>query len=76
VGLVLLGLLVKARTIAREKIAKIPLEQGEPALMAALKLQGQIQGLDLAIDAVFEIANYQTEEQDDDGYNTGSNAAA
>jgi len=44
--------------------------------MAALKLQGQIQGLDLAIDAVFEIANYQTEEQDDDGHDTGSRAAA
>lgn len=64
--LVLLGLLVNARTIDREKIAKIPLEHGESAVMTAIKLQGQIAGLDFAIDAIFEIANFNVEEKDDE----------
>lgn len=58
-----LGMLLKARTIMREKIAKIPLEQGELAVKQALKLQGQIGGIDLAIDIIFDIANFTEEEK-------------
>jgi hypothetical protein len=64
--MVLLGLLVKARTITRERIASIPLEQGDSAVKQALKLQGQMQGIDLAIDAIFDICNFELEEQTHD----------
>lgn len=60
-----LGRLVQARTIAREKIAKVPLEDGEKAVLQALKLQGQIAGIDLAIDIIFDIANFEEEVKQD-----------
>lgn len=68
-GLALLGLLVNGRTLVREKIAAIPLEEGEKAVMQALKLQGQMKGIDFAIDAVFEIVNFEEElkQENQDG---------
>jgi hypothetical protein len=59
-----LGLLVNGRTLVREKIAGVPLEEGEKAVMQALKLQGQMKGIDFAIDAVFEIANFTEEPKE------------
>lgn len=63
-ALATLGRLVQARTIAREKIAKVPLEEGEKSVFQALKLQGQIAGIDLAIDVIFDIANFEEEKAD------------
>lgn len=61
---VLLAELVRARTICREKLAEVPFEQGEKAVLMGIKLQGQMKGIDLAIDLIFEIANWQEEEHD------------
>jgi hypothetical protein len=47
--------------LQREKLAHVALEKDEERLMA-LKMQGQIKGLDLAIDIVFEIANFEEEK--------------
>lgn len=66
VGMVLLGKLVYARTICREKIALLPLEKGQEIVQQAIKLQGQLQGIDLAIDVIFDICNFEIEEQPDD----------
>lgn len=62
---VYLAELVRARTIIREKLSEVPFEQGEKAVLMGIKLQGQMKGIDLAIDLIFEIANWQQEEQDD-----------
>ena len=61
IGLVLLGQLVRARTVSREKLSQVPFERGQEAVNLALALQGQMKGFDLAIDLIFELANY-TEE--------------
>jgi len=60
-GLVLLAQLIRARTIAREKLAAIPLEEGQLAINKGLKLQGQMKGFDLAIDVIFDLANFEEE---------------
>lgn len=62
VGLVLLGQLLRARSLQRERLAHVALEKDEERLMA-LKMQGQIKGIDLAIDIIFEIANFEPEQQ-------------
>jgi hypothetical protein len=57
-GRVLLAEYIRARTIAREKLAQLPLENGQEAINVGLKLQGQMKGLDLAIDIIFDLANW------------------
>jgi hypothetical protein len=56
---------VRARTIIREKLSTVPFEEGEKAVLIGIKLQGQMKGVDLAIDLIFEIANWQQEEAQD-----------
>jgi hypothetical protein len=55
--------LIRARTIAREKLAQIPLEKGQEAVYMGVKLQGQIKGIDLAIDIIFDLANWAAIEE-------------
>jgi len=65
-GRVLLGELIRARTIAREKLAQLPLENGQEAINIGLKLQGQMKGLDLAIDIIFDLANWASTQEIND----------
>jgi hypothetical protein len=64
VFLVFLGQLLRARAIAKEKLLSVGLESDE-GVKKALLLQGQARGLDLAIDIVFDMANFGTEQEDD-----------
>lgn len=69
-GRVLLAELTRARTIAREKLAQLPLENGQEAINVGLKLQGQMKGLDLAIDIIFDLANWASTQETEDGRST------
>lgn len=61
--LVLLGMIVRSRTAAREQLALVPLEEGEPAVLRAIKKQGVILGLDLVIEHIFDVANHEESAQ-------------
>lgn len=58
VGLVLLGQLLRARDIAKENVITADLTSDHGRMMA-LRIQGQASGINLAIDTIFEIANYR-----------------
>lgn len=62
-GRAILGMFVRARTATRERLVEVPLEQGQTALNVGLKLQGQMKGLDLAIDIIFDLANFKAEDE-------------
>lgn len=64
--MVLLGQLLRAREIAREKIAKMDLVKDE-GVKSALRLQGQIAGIDLCIDEIFDLANVGYGDEDANG---------
>ena len=55
--LVLLGQFLRARDSAREIIAKADLVD-EKTRLKAIRIQGQMAGIDLCIDMVFDLANY------------------
>src|SRR5215813_407127 len=63
VMLVFLGQLQRARDICKEKMITADLAD-ERTRMRMLQLQGQAQGVLLAIETVFEIANFGTETED------------
>ena len=62
-GRALLGEMIRARTIAREKLADVPFEKGETAVLMGVKLQGQMKGIDLCIDIIFELANWNAMQE-------------
>ena len=55
---VLLGQFLRARDSARERIAKSNLAD-ETNRLRAIKDQGQMAGIDLCIDLVFDLANFE-----------------
>jgi hypothetical protein len=59
-GRALLGEYIRARTIAREKLADVPFEKGQEAMLMGVKLQGQMKGIDLCIDIIFDLANWSS----------------
>jgi len=65
-----LGDLIRARTIIREKLSEVPFERGQEAVLIGVKLQGQMKGLDLAIDIIFELANWAATQEMEDGRRT------
>jgi hypothetical protein len=62
-GRVLLGEYIRARTIAREKLAEVPFEKGQEAMLMGVKLQGQMKGIDLCIDIIFDLANWAADQE-------------
>lgn len=62
VGQVILGQFLRARAIAKERMLDVNLgtEEGH---RQAIQLQAQAKGLDLAINIIFDIANFGLEEE-------------
>lgn len=60
VVLVLLGQLQRAREMVKERVLSTDLTQAA-GQMVAVRDQGMAKGLDLAIDLIFEIANFEEE---------------
>jgi hypothetical protein len=65
---VLLGQFLRARDSAREVIAKADLVD-EKSRLKAIRIQGQMAGIDLCIDLMFELVNFE-EEKDATGRRT------
>ena len=59
--LVLLGQFLRARDSVRERIAKSNLVD-EADRLRAIKTQGQMAGIDLCIDLMFDLVNFEEEE--------------
>jgi len=61
--LVLLGQMLRARDICAQRVLKADLTD-EGSVKKTLQIQGQATGIDLCIDMLFEIINFEPEKRD------------
>jgi hypothetical protein len=55
--------MLRAREVCAQKVIKADLTS-EDAVKKVLRIQGQASGIDLCIDIIFEIINYEPEMRD------------